>query len=412
MVFGVPFQCDMCNTAIMLKIQADNSLYSHKYPISLICPRCGNLMNFSYNRSKGILPMDYKAEENVKTDFDLYYSASLPIVEDLHLKPSETIVLTPYLSLGRYYDSPKIAEHNRRENMFLNNIYPYRKVFQEVLPIYRKGNVSAYSKKIIKIFNFSKNYTPISDIKECRTHLFELLQSTYNNLATEEYLKNVADPFFRETIDINHIDVLKQTNLSVSDIMNYNQWQKKAFDFIGDMVAKFEKYMPSLFYCSVGDFSERHEPATNIYTISVDEVIGDYDRSFHLIKELLTLIVALSNFKITGDINVFPNISGGMKGIGGIEAFHKLSDGLKFDKLQDYHVVKNYLAGGYNVKIRNGIGHKRWNVASGTQLIQFKHKQNDDSAYGIQLVDLGYLVIINLLHIMEFALFIEELKKV
>lgn len=89
MVFGVPFQCDMCNTAIMLKIQADNSLYSHNYPICLICPRCGNMMNFSYSRLKSILPMDYKAEDNVKTDFDLYYSASLPIVEDLHLKHSK-----------------------------------------------------------------------------------------------------------------------------------------------------------------------------------------------------------------------------------------------------------------------------------------------------------------------------------
>lgn len=48
MVFGVPFQCDMCGTVIRLKIQADNSLYSYDYPVSVKCPKCGNILEFRY----------------------------------------------------------------------------------------------------------------------------------------------------------------------------------------------------------------------------------------------------------------------------------------------------------------------------------------------------------------------------
>lgn len=178
------------------------------------------------------------------------------------------------------------------------------------------------------------------------------------------------------------------------------------------MIAKFEKYMPSLFYCTVGDFVVPHESKLEIYTIDREEVIKDYNDSFNLIKDLLSLIVGLSNFKLAGSIDDFPNKNEGMKGVPGLEDFHLLTDGLKLDKLQDYHEVNDYLAGGFNHKIRNGIGHKRWGVVHDTQIIQFRYKQNDDDEhYDIQLVDLGYLVVINLLHMMEFVLLIEKIKK-
>lgn len=411
MVFGVPFRCDMCDTIINLKIQADNSLFHYDYPISVICPECGNQLNLIYKKD-GIFPKDYREKHDVKTDYDLYYSASLPIMEDLHLKPSKEIGLTPFLSLLPLYDNRKVVAQNALEDRFLEYVFPYRNVFQELLPIYRKGNVSAYSKKLVKVFNIGKRYTPINDIKVCRENLFELLENTYNNFATDEYIKQIANPFFLGTLDVNHLDDLKKAYTTTANVFKYNQWQKTAFHFIGKMVAKIEKYMPSLFYCTVGDFNERHFPITNTYTIGVDEVISDYDESFNLIKELLTLIVALSNFRITGDINVFPNKDGGMKGIEGMNDFHILTEGLKMDKIQDYPEVKNYLCGGYNNKIRNGIGHQRWTVVDGTQLIQFRYKPNNDNeSYDIQLIDLSFLVVINLLHIMEFVSLIEKLKK-
>lgn len=74
MVFGVPFQCDMCGTVIRLKIQADNSLYSYDYPVSVKCPKCGNILEFRYTRKNGILPRDYKVAEDTKTEYDFYYS--------------------------------------------------------------------------------------------------------------------------------------------------------------------------------------------------------------------------------------------------------------------------------------------------------------------------------------------------
>lgn len=314
--------------------------------------------------------------------------------------------------LSTIYNGEKVVSQNNVGKQFIENIYPYRKVFKELLPIYRKGNTIAYSKKLTHIFNITQKYTPISDIKTCRIQLFELLQNTYNNLSTDEYLSRIANPYLIDTIQVKDIDSLKSPFAEINRIVNYSQWQNDAFDFISCMIAKFEKYMPSLFYCTVGDFVVPHGAKLETYTIDEEEVIQDYNDSFNLIKVLLSLIVGLSNFRLTGSIDDFPNENGGMKGISSMKDFNLLTDGLKIDKLQDYGEVNDYLAGGFNHKIRNGIGHRRWDVVLDTQIIQFRYNQNDDNVhYDIQLVDLGYLVVINLLHIMEFVLLIEKLKK-
>ena len=412
MVFAVPFRCDTCDTLISLKIQADDSLFAYDYPISLECPNCGARIQFVYNKDKGIFPLKYRTDGKVSTEYDLYYSALLPVDAKLHFKPSKNVTLTPFMFLSTIYNGEKVVLQNKVGKRFLDNVYPFRKVFQELLPIYRKGNIAAYSKKLTHIFNITQKYTPISDIKTCRIHLFELLQNTYNNLSTDEYLSQIANPYLVDTIQVKDIDSLKAPFAEINKIVNYNQWQKRAFNFISDMIAKFEKYMPSLFYCTVGDFVVPHESKLETYTIDREEVIKDYNDSFNLIKDLLSLIVGLSNFKLAGSIDDFPNKNEGMKGVSGLEDFHLLPDGLKFDKLQDYYEVNDYLAGGFNHKIRNGIGHKRWGVVHDTQIIQFRYKQNDDDEhYDIQLVDLGYLVVINLLHMMEFVLLIEKIKK-
>lgn len=412
MVFGTPFRCDMCGTVIRLKIQADNSLYSYDYPISLTCPKCGNLIELRYSCKKGILPIDYRVAENTETEYDFYYSAFLPISIGLYMKPSAQIGLTPFLELGNYYPPEDIVNQNIRGDLFLKNIYPYRTIFKDLLPIYRKGNVLAYSKKLVKIFDLGKKYTPISDIKNCRKHLFELLQKTYTNFATDKYIEGVVTPFLLETQNIAHLEEMKGAYSLAIGIVNYNQWQNSSFDFIANMVAKFEKYMPCLFYCTVGDFRERHNPPMNLYTISEEEAIADYDISFNLIKELLPLLISLSNFRLTGNAMKFPNQDKGMKGIDSVMAFYDLPDGLKLDKLQDYPVITNFLAGGFNTKIRNGIGHHRWNLVNETQLIRFYYKLNDEAEhYDVSLIDLCHLTIINLLHIMEFVLLVEKLKQ-
>lgn len=414
MVFAVPFRCDTCDTLISLKIQADQSLFAYDYPINLECPNCGARIVFTYNKDKGILPLGYRihGEENVSTEFDLYYSALLPVDAKLHFKPSMNVTLTPFMFLSTIYNGEKVVLQNKVGKQFIENIYPFCTVFKELLPIYRKGNTVAYSKKLTHIFNITQKYTPISDIKVCRIHLFELLQNTYNNLSTDEYLSRIANPYLIDTIQVKDIDSLKSPFAEITRIVNYSQWQNDAFDFISGMIAKFEKYMPSLFYCTVGDFVVPHGSKLETYTIDEEEVIQDYNDSFNLIKDLLSLIVGLSNFRLTGSIDDFPNENGGMKGVSGLKDFYLLTDGLKIDKLQDYHEVNAYLAGGFNHKIRNGIGHKRWDLVPDTQIIQFRYNQNDDNVhYDIQLVDLGYLVVINLLHIMEFVLLIEKLKK-
>ena len=270
----------------------------------------------------------------------------------------------------------------------------------------------AIFKKIAKVFGLGENFTPISDIEICRKNLFELLNVTYDNLATAKYIDGIVTPFLQDTLNIASIKELKDPYVMVASIVNYDEWQNSSFDFIAKMVAKFEKYMPSLFYCTVGDFEERHNPPMDIYTISLDEAIKDYDISFNLIKKLLPLIVSLSNHRLTGNVNVFPNKDGGMKGIETVKEFYELPDGLKMDKLQDYPEIVKFLAGGFNTKIRNGIGHQRWRLVNDTQNVQFYYKQNNlDEHYDVQLVDLCYLTIINFLHIVEFVMLIEKLKR-
>ena len=86
MVFAVPFRCDTCDTLISLKIQADDSLFAYDYPISLECPNCGARIQFVYNKDREYSLLNTEQIGKFSTEYDLYYSALLPVDAKLHFK--------------------------------------------------------------------------------------------------------------------------------------------------------------------------------------------------------------------------------------------------------------------------------------------------------------------------------------
>lgn len=416
MVFDTLFKCDICDdTVFRLRIQCDDSIRKYPLPLSIICPECGNAINLTFSSNKGILPKAYKVDDdkidsaNIK--YDVPYSPQLPITTE-SIVSYRSVVLSPYLSLYNVYRPDVISKHATQAKTILDNIYPYRHSIIGLLPIYKKGNIKAFSKKLAMEMDIKSKFHTLVSISACRSALFDLVRTTYNNIATAEYIRQIRQPFLniiRKEVLIQNAGALLP---KLKDILDLHDWQDKSINWIGWMVNKCEKYLTSLFYLSVGDFRDHHIPNAVINSISFDEAQNDYNESFDFMKEILPLLVGIANWGITGDFDNFPNMNGGMKGIGNVENYSKIPEGLMMDKIADYPQILSFLCGGINTNIRNGIAHNRFDINRNTQNIIYYPRANDNTYhYDIQLIDMCYLTIINLLHVMEFNLFLEELKK-
>lgn len=416
MVFDTLFKCDVCDdTVFRLRIQCDDSIRRYSLPLSINCPVCGTDINLTYSGSKGILPKEYNVEgfniEHHEKKYDVPYSPQLPILSSESVVPYFASQLSPYLSLFAAYRPEIISKHAIQAKTFLDKIYPYRHAIKGLLPIYKKGNINAFSKKLA-MEEKSKHIITFTSISSCRDALFDLIKTSYNAIAPTEYIRQIRQPY----IDTIKRDLFFQNATMIlsklKEVIDLHEWQSKTLNWIGEMVNKFEKYLPSLFYLSVGDFTGHHTPNAIINSISFDESHNDYDDSFYYMKEILPLLVGLSNWGLTGDFNEFPNKNGGMKGIKNVKGYSEIPEGLMLDKISDYPEVLSFLCEGINTDIRNGIAHGRFNIDPKTQKIIFYPKANNKVYhYDIQLIDMCYLTVINFLHIIEFNLFLEELKK-
>ena len=417
MVYNIYIKCNTCGTPIRLRIQLDGSIYRYDLPIHVCCPNpnCGDEFDCHFNHKQGILPKWFVASEEETPNYVISYSPQLPISSDIKYGVGQTFMLTPFLALGILYTPPKVSHFGAYMQTILKEVYPYRTLLKELIPILKKRNVMAFQKKMMKIMELENNKRDLSSIKECHDAYTDFVESLRRSFSSPEYESNASGGVLEKCIHSIHshskeeiqalMDVVKRTT-------NIQKWKEDAMRYLGSFLEHSEKYYPVMFFIQVGDITIPHAIDFMIDTIDVDSVHVDFSKSFNLLNDMLLLPVGLCNMDLTEDFNIFPNATTGMKGINGLSEFAKLPVGLKIEKLSDYGVIEKYLANCFNSHVRNGIAHDNTIFYTDTQMVEYYYKMNDNETHeDYRLIDVAIMTFVNTLHVMEMFVLLNTISK-
>lgn len=111
---------------------------------------------------------------------------------------------SPFMSLS--YNCPSLSQEEIiKYEAFISsmqiNFLPYKGVLNALLPILKKGNVKAFSKKMAILFD-KKKYKPFDSTLEMYDSYFELLKRVYLNIAPQRYLDDWHARFIKPLEDL------------------------------------------------------------------------------------------------------------------------------------------------------------------------------------------------------------------
>ncbi len=285
------------------------------------------------------------------------------------------------------------------------NLLPYRHVLKELLPVYKKGVVESFSKKMAILFNV-KDYRGIGTPQEMHDAFFELIEKTYYNLLT---------PFYEETVYQRIIkpleDYLKRSlPADVKSIKNrldesgkISLWYKdEALPYISNAVGVIQTLIPAMIYSCAGISDVTQKGDLMILTISHKEAISLYRNGYETFIHGLKIIVGLNNAFENGAIDVFSQPKVG--GVDTITKFASLPGGKMLEHLNGYATITGYLDGALNNKVRNAASHGDGGIGfdGKTQKMTFYYDDLDRTKhYDTSLIDICRMCYLQLLHIIE-----------
>lgn len=405
-------ECPICGKIYQIKIQIDQNIRFFNWPISFECIDCGENMDYTFGKN-GLIPKecDFRPNPSDLPITTIGYSSSLPITDSLYIKDldySESLVcFSPYFNLTQQ-GSFQIEEIQRFDSFLLNiqnNLLPYKDVLKKLLPIFKKGKLDSFSKKMAIVFNINK-YQKLNSTKEMYDVYFELIEKAYINLATPHYInhsyKNFIKPFedYLDGISAAEVKVIKE-KLDESGIIS--TWYKnEALPYIAEMVSNVQYFIPAMIYSIVGVSDVGQRGDLKIVTISHKKATEIYSKGFETYAHALKIVVGLNNIIDNGSIDVFTNPKVG--GVDTITKFANKSGGKMLEHVEDYTTIYDYLDGAMNNKVRNAASHGDSGIEYDplTQKIKCYYDDSDkDKHYDTTLMTICRMCYIQLLHIME-----------
>ena len=394
-------------------MQFDTSLHVFDWPVRIECIECGDAIKLSFT-SEGLIPQIYnvqKPQDRSVLTTVVGYSAALPITSNLYMQECDAIMsmlnFSPYMNLLREsFSSHETKEFETFCHRLNENLLPYRSSMKELLPILKKGNVKAFSRKMATIFEVEK-YQELDSYEFCRDAFNKLIHRSYQNLCTIKYNSQVVVPYVNRLFhlvsekNINELDTIK---MELDKCTCLSDWlDNEAYPYVAEMLSDIQEFIPAMIYASVDNTGTANRGNLNIVTITHDNAVKYYTKGYEVLVHGLPLIVGLTNLLENGNIHKFVNLK--MNGITDLKAFSSLSGGLMEEKLQDYNSVDNYLFGSMEHKLRNAGIHNGVKYEALTQNIECHYDlQNENKIYNTRLIEVCYKSYIQLLHILEITL--------
>ena len=422
MVQRIYVKCPTCGKLYQIKIQLDQNIRIFDWPISFGCIDCGESLDYTYDKN-GLHPQicNFQPDPPDTPITTIGYSSSLPITNELYMRDlnySESILsFSPYINLtstGRF-----LIKDLDQFNIFLSrmqiNLLPYKGFLNSLLPIFLKGNVSAFSKKMASLFG-EKEYQPLSSPSEMYDTYFELIETVYNILITphynELYHKHFVKPIDDYLNGATTTDVMRIKE-KLDESGKISDWYKKeALPYIAEIVNNIQKFLPAMILSSVEKKDVIPRCDLKIVTISCKDATEIYSKGFETYTHALKIVVGMNNIVENGCIDVFTNPNVG--DVDTITKFAYKSGGTMLKHIENYTSIYDYLDGTMNNRVRNASSHGDSGIDYDplTQTVKCYFDDSDrDKHYDTTLIEICRMSYVQLLHIMEATLLARKIVK-
>lgn len=413
MVQRIYVKCPSCEKIYQLKFQLDQNIKIYEWPISFECIDCGDNLTYNY-RELFTNKLTYTPSPQDPPITTIGYSSSLPITDDLYMKDLDyaqsMILLSPFLNLSfrtPFISSEEILKYEIFTTRMRNVLFPYKGILNALLPILKKGNVKAYSKKMSILFN-EKKHKPIGSPMAMYDSYFELLEAVYINIAPQRYLDDYYVNFIEPLEDlINRLTVDEiqnvKDNLDASGFIS--KWYKnESLPFLSKSIDNIQKILPAMIYASAGIKNVVESGDLKIVTIGCDDVMDMYREGYEVFVHGLKILVGLNNLRENKNIDVFTN--SGLSDVNTITKFAGKAAGKMIEVLEENGAFIDYLDGSMNNKIRNAASHSGGiDYNPMTQHIKCYYDATDDSkVYETTLMSVCRLCHVLILHLIETTL--------
>ena len=415
MVQRIYVKCPSCGKIYQLKFQLDQNIKIYEWPISFECVDCGDNLTYKYGR-RGLFPKEfmYMPSPQDPPITTIVYSSSLPIIDDLYMKDldfTQSMALSSlFLSLS-FKSSFFSLEEVHNYDVFLTKMQyrflPYRGMLNALLPILKKGNVEAFSKKMAILFD-EKKYKPLGSALEMYDSYFELLKGVYLNIAPQRYLDDCHARFIKPLEDLINkltVDEVQDIKVKLDASGLISKWYKdEALPFVAKSIDDIQKILPAMIYASAGIKDVAGNGDLKIVTIGCDDAMGMYKEGYEVFAHGLKILVGLNNLRENRNIDVFTN--SGLSDVDTITKFAGKAAGKMIEVLEGNGAFMGYMDGSMNNKIRNAASHSGGvDYDPITQHIDCHYDAtNDSKIYETTLMSICRLCHVLILHLIETTL--------
>lgn len=420
MVQRIYVECPSCGKIYQLKFQIDQNVKIYEWPISFECVDCGDNLTYKYG-PKSFFPkkLMYTPSPQDPPITTIGYSSSLPITDDLYMKDlnyeQSMILFSPFMNLS--FQIPFISpEEIQKYEMFLKRmqreLLPYRGMLSALLPILKKGNVMAFSKKMSVLFNIKKD-RPLGCVQEIYDSYFELLKGVYLNIAPQRYLDDYYARFIKPLEDLINkltVDEVRDIKIKLDASGLLSKWYKdEALPFVAKSIDNIQKILPATIYASAGIKDVVGNGDLKIATIGCDDAMDMYKEGYEVFAHGLKILVGLNNLRENSNIDVFTN--SGLSDVDTITKFAQKAAGKMIEVLEGNGAFKDYMDGSMNNKIRNAASHSGgvdYNPI--TQHIECHYDTKDDNkVYETTLMSVCRFCHVLILHLIETILLARQI---
>lgn len=420
MVQRIYVKCPSCGKLYQLKFQLDQNLKIYEWPISFECIDCGDNLTYKFGK-RGFFPKEFMHTPSPQDPpiTTIGYSSSLPIIDDLYMKDldfTQSMTLSSlFLSLS--FNSPFFSfEEVRKYDAFLirmqKGLLPYKGVLNALLPIMKKGNVGAFSKRMAIFFD-EKKYKPLDSILEMYNSYFELLKGVYLNIAPQRYLDGMHARFIKPLEDLINkltVDEVRDIKIKLDASGLLSKWYKdEALPFVAKSIDNIQKILPATIYASAGIKDVVGNGDLKIATIGCDDAMDMYKEGYEVFAHGLKILVGLNNLRENSNIDVFTN--SGLSDVDTITKFAQKAAGKMIEVLEGNGAFMDYMDGSMNNKIRNAASHSGgvdYNPI--TQHIECHYDAKDDNkVYETTLMSVCRLCHVLILHLIETTLLARQI---
>jgi len=168
--------------------------------------------------------------------------------------------------------------------------------------------------------------------------------------------------------------------------------------------------MPAMSFAVKGVFNVPSGEELYIMTVGYKEVDSWFASCYEALAHFLPFVVGLNNAYKNGDADKF--VVDGLERAGILEDFAKLDASRRINAIRQDAELAAIYEPVLNNRIRNAIQHKGDKFNATTQTIVYHYDTTDDSkVMEYRLIDVAYMVFLQLLHLLEAIQFVGILEK-